>query len=189
MDSLNVVFRHIDPSPAVEARIRTHVERLEQIHGRITTGQVVVEAPHRHNRQGRLFTVRLRLSIPGHQVVVAHEGRLNHAHEDLYVALRDTFDAAARQLETHGERMRGEVKTHTAPQRGGRVARLFEDHGFVVDEDGQEIYFHAHSVTGDRFSALAAGDEVRLVVAEGESANGPQASTVVPRRHRAPRAG
>jgi cold shock CspA family protein len=44
-------------------------------------------------------------------------------------------------------------------------------------------------VTGDRFSALAAGDEVRLVVAEGESANGPQASTVVPRRHRAPRAG
>ena len=74
MDALNVVFRHMDPSPAVEARIRTHVERLEQIHGRITTGQVVVEAPHRHNRQGRLFTVRLRLSTPGRQVVVADDG-------------------------------------------------------------------------------------------------------------------
>ena len=185
MDALNVVFRHMDPSPAVEARIRTHVERLEHIHGRITTGHVVIEAPHRRNRQGRLFSVRLRLSTPGREVVVSHEGRLNHAHEDLHVALRDAFDAASRQLDGHAEKLRGEVKAAAAPLLTGKVSRLFPDHGFVVTDDGLEVYFHANSVVGNRFARLAEGDAVRMAVAEGESANGPQATTVLPRRRRA----
>jgi ribosome-associated translation inhibitor RaiA/cold shock CspA family protein len=184
MDALHVVFRHMDPSPAVEARIRTHVERLEHLYGRITTGQVVVEAPHRRNRQGRLFAVRLRLSTPGRHVVVTHEGRLNHAHEDIYVALRDAFDAAARQLDAHAERLRGEIKTHAAPLLTGKVSRLFPDHGFVTTAEGLEIYFHANSVSGKRFARMVEGDEVRLAIAEGESPDGPQATTVLPRRRR-----
>jgi cold shock CspA family protein/ribosome-associated translation inhibitor RaiA len=174
----------MDPSPAVEARIRTHVERLEHLYGRITTGQVVVEAPHRRNRQGRLFAVRLRLSTPGRHVVVTHEGRLNHAHEDIYVALRDAFDAAARQLDAHAERLRGEIKTHAAPLLTGKVSRLFPDHGFVTTAEGLEIYFHANSVSGKRFARMVEGDEVRLAIAEGESPDGPQATTVLPRRRR-----
>ena len=185
MDALHVVFRHMDPSPAVEARIRTHVERLEHLYGRITTGQVVVEAPHRRNRQGRLFAVRLRLSTPGRHVVVTHEGRLNHAHEDIYVALRDAFDAAARQLDAHAERLRGEIKTHAAPLLTGKVSRLFPDHGFVTTAEGLEIYFHANSVVGGRFGRLQVGDELRLSVTEGGNDQGPRATTVVAKRRRA----
>lgn len=185
MDALHVVFRHMDPSPAVEARIREHVDRLERIYGRITSAQVAVEAPHRHNRQGRLFSVRLNLSTPGRPVVVTHEGRLNHAHEDLYVALRDAFDAAARQLDTHAEKLRGEVKSAAAPQLAGKVARLFEDHGFAVGDDGLEVYFHANSVIGGRFGRLQVGDEVRLSVAESGNDQGPRATTVVAKRRRA----
>jgi ribosome-associated translation inhibitor RaiA len=43
----------------------------------------------------------------------------NHTqHEDVYVAIRDAFDAMSRQLEDFARKQRGEVKTHTAP--GGR---------------------------------------------------------------------
>ncbi|MGZ5863734.1 MAG: HPF/RaiA family ribosome-associated protein [Methyloceanibacter sp.] len=40
-------------------------------------------------------------------------GPINHAHEDVYVAIRDAFDAAVRQVEDHVRRMRGDTKTHT----------------------------------------------------------------------------
>ena len=33
-------------------------------------------------------------------------------HEDIYVALRDAFDAAKRQVEEFGRRQRGDVKRH-----------------------------------------------------------------------------
>lgn len=185
MDSLGIVFRNMDASDAVEARIREHVARLERRYGRIASGKVVVEAPHRRGRQGRLYGVKLRLATPRREVVVSHEGPLNHAHEDVYVAIRDAFDAAERRLDAHAEQLRGEVKAHEAPQLEGRVARLFPDHGFIAAQDGTEVYFHANAVVGDRFSRLVEGDRVRLVVAEGEGAQGPQASTVLPRRRRA----
>lgn len=184
MDALHIVYRHMEASPALEARIRAHVERLEQMHGRLVSGQVLVEAPHRHNRQGKLFGVKLQLALPRRRIVVSHEGRRNHAHEDVYVALRDAFAAAERQLATHEEKLRGDVKAHAPPQREGLVARLFPDHGFIATDGGEEIYFHANSVIGRGFATLAPGDRVRLVVAEGESLQGPQASTVVPRPRR-----
>jgi cold shock CspA family protein len=62
----------------------------------------------------------------------------------------------------------------------GKVVRLFpyEGYGFVAASDGREIYFHKNSVVRQGFDKLAEGSEVRLVVAEKESAEGPQASTV-----------
>jgi len=51
--------------------------------------------------------------MPGTDVHVNQEGPQNHAHEDVYVAIRDAFDAAVRQLEDHARRLRGEVKSHT----------------------------------------------------------------------------
>jgi ribosomal subunit interface protein len=185
MDALGIVFRNMDASEALEARIREHVARLERLHGRIASGKVVVEAPHRRGRQGRLYRVKLRLATPRREVVVSHEGPMNHAHEDVYVAVRDAFDAAERRLQSHAEQLRGDVKTHEAPRLEGRVARLFPDHGFIAAQDGTEVYFHANAVAGNRFARLAEGDRVRLVVAEGEGARGPQASTVLPRRRRA----
>lgn len=173
-----IVFQGMDPSPAVEARIRERVDRLERYFDRIISCRVAVEAPHRKGRKGKLYSVRVVIGVPGRDIEVDRTGRNNHAHEDVYVALRDTFDAADRQLEEHARRARGDIKTHEAPLLG-RVARLFPDHGFVVDDEGREIYFHRNAVVGD-FEKLEAGDEVRLVIVHGESAEGPQATTVDP---------
>ncbi len=97
------------------------------------------------------------------------------------MAIRDAFNAAGRQIEDYVRRARGDVKSHEAAPHG-RVKLLFsgESYGLIEASDGQDIYFHANSVTDGDFNRLNVGDEVRFVAQEGESEKGPQASTVTP---------
>jgi cold shock CspA family protein/ribosome-associated translation inhibitor RaiA len=176
---LQITFHGMEPSPAIEARIREKAAKLEHFHDRIVGCKVVVEAPHRHHHKGKLYNVRIDISVPGKDVFVGHSGPLNHAHEDVNVAIRDAFNAAGRQLEDHVRRTRGDVKAHVAPVQG-KVLRLGEDYGFVQTQDGQEVYFHKNSVVDDTFDRLKIGSEVRLVIAESEGVEGAQASTVTP---------
>ena len=85
-------------SEAVEAFIRAKIARLEKIAPDVVRCAVVVEAPHRQHRQGNLFHVRVRLTLPGNEIVVARDPELHHAHEDVFVAVRDSFLAVRREL-------------------------------------------------------------------------------------------
>jgi ribosome-associated translation inhibitor RaiA len=107
---LQITFRHMDPSPALEARIRRKAEELDQVFDRIVSCRVVVECRHRHHKQGNLFEIHIDLAVPGSQVIAGRTHRINHAHEDAHVALRDAFDAARRQLEEHIRAIRDEAK-------------------------------------------------------------------------------
>jgi len=178
---VQVTFRNMKPSDAVEANVREKAGKLERHFERVVSCRVVVEAPHRRQTKGKLYNVRIDIGVPGKEIVVNHAGPRNHAHEDVYVAIRDAFNAAARQLEDHARKIRGEVKSHAVPPHG-RVARLFssQGYGFIEMSDGREVYFHENSVTDGSFAQLEIGHEVRVVVAYGESAEGPQASTVTP---------
>ena len=77
---LQVTFRHMDPSPALEARIRQRAEDFERFYDRITSCRVVVEQVNRRHQQGNLFEVKIDLTIPGNELVVGREHRANHAH-------------------------------------------------------------------------------------------------------------
>ena len=177
---LQITFRHMDTSPAVEARIRQRAQELEHFYNRIISCHVTVESRHRQ-RQGNLFEVRIDLVVPGREIVVGGDRGLNHAHEDAHVAVRDAFDALRRRLEDHSRQGRGDVKVHAVPDHG-KVARILPDRdgGFIVTASGEEIYFHRNAVTDGSFDALEIGAEVRFVAREFESAGGPQASTVTP---------
>jgi ribosomal subunit interface protein len=104
---LQITIRDMEHSPALEERIRDKVKKLEQVYPRIMGCRVVLEAPHRHKQQGKHFIVRLDVTVPGKEIVVNHDH-----HEDAYVALRDAFNAARRQLEEYGRIQRGDVKNH-----------------------------------------------------------------------------
>jgi ribosome-associated translation inhibitor RaiA/cold shock CspA family protein len=175
---LRITFRDMPSSEAVDARIRDRVAALEQFHPKITGCHVVVEAHHRHHRQGQLYHVTVHLIVPEGEIVVKRDPAEHHAHEDVYVAVRDAFDAVQRRLEDHVRRLRGIVKHHE-PASYGTVAQLFPDHGFIRSAvDGQEIYFHRNSVLDGKFDQLQSGMEVRFALHEGEGEQGPQASTV-----------
>jgi ribosomal subunit interface protein len=178
---LQITFRHMDSSDAVAARIRERAAELERFFDRITACRVVVECRHPRHQQGNLFRVRVDLKVPGREIVVGRDPAAHHAHEDVYVAIRDSFDAARRLLEDHVREARGDVKLHAVPDHG-RIARILPEQncGFIVSADGNEIYFHRNSVTNGGFEKLAVGDEIRFVAQHSESAAGSQASTVVP---------
>lgn len=178
---LQIVFHGIEHSDAIEARIRKKVSELERFYDHITSCRVTVEAPHKHQHKGNLYSVRVDIHVPDKEIVITREPQAHQAHEDVYVAMRDAFDAAVRQLEDYARKRRGSTKRHEVPDHG-RVSQLFPDegYGFVEMPDGLDVYFHENSVVDQGFSALDIGDEVRLVVAEGEGEKGPQASTVIP---------
>jgi len=123
---LEIKFRRMEPSEAVEANIREKVAKLERHYDRIVSCRVVVEAPHRRQSKGKLFAVTVNVAVPGKELVVNHTGSKDRAHEDAYVAIRDAFAAAGRQLEDHARKVRGEVKTH-APPEVGIAATVGED--------------------------------------------------------------
>jgi len=156
---LQITFRNFPRSDAVEARIRGKAAKLEGFHPRIMSCHVAVEELDRHRHQGKQFTVRLNIRVPGHEVVIDRDH-----DEDIYVALRDAFNAAGRKLEELTRTQRGEVKAHAVPQRG-KVARLFpgEGYGFIETADGRELYFSRDNVADPSFDRLETGAVVQFV--------------------------
>ena len=96
---LQITFRNMEPSEAVEARIREKAEKLDRFCDQIMSCRVVFEAHHQHQHQGNLFHVRIDITVPDKEIVISREPGRHQAHEDAYVAIRDAFDAARRQLE------------------------------------------------------------------------------------------
>ncbi|MDO9191093.1 MAG: HPF/RaiA family ribosome-associated protein, partial [Sulfurimicrobium sp.] len=114
---LQILFRNMPQSDAVETHIREKVEKLESFYSNIIGTKASVEIAGKHKHQGNLFNVRLDITVPGSELVVNRD-----MHEDVYVALRDAFDAAKRQLEDYARRQRGDVKAHEG-ELHGHVAR------------------------------------------------------------------
>ncbi len=169
---LQITFRNIPKSNAIEANINEKATKLDRFYERIMSCRVAVEESQRRHHQGKLYSVRVDITVPGKELAVSRQ-----ENEDVYVAIRDTFDAAVRILEEHSNRSQREVKSHeTMPT--GRIVRLFpgEAYGFIKTQDNREIYFHRNSVLNEEFSKLKFGSEVTFIEEQGKE--GPQAARV-----------
>lgn len=104
--TLRIKFRNVEASPALEEDVRNRAADLERFSDDIGSCDVIVEAPHRHQHHGVIYHVRIRLVVSGEELVVSRDPPEAHAHEDLYVAIRDAFAASRRQLEDHVRKRR-----------------------------------------------------------------------------------
>jgi len=174
---LELTFRHMDPSPALETAVRERVEKLEKFCDQIIGCSVVIESPHKHHHKGNLHHLRIKLTVPGDEIVVQRSPDDNQSHQDPYVVVRDAFDSVRRQLEDYTRKRRGKVKLHEEPAHG-RVTVLepAEDYGRLETLDGRDIYFHRNSLVNADFDDLNIGTELRFVEEAGEK--GTQASSV-----------
>jgi ribosomal subunit interface protein len=174
---VQVSFRDMPVSDAIEAACWQEAEKLERYFDRIISCRIVVSQPHRQHRKGNLFTIGIDLTVPGGEIVVNREPPQHHAREDIQVALREAFDTARRQLEDFVRKHDGRVKTPDAPDTGHVIKLLpSEGYGFIRAIDGHELYFHEHSVLHRKFNHLGIGSEVQFTEEMGE--RGPQAKTV-----------
>ena len=174
---LQITVRNVPRSPALEARIRDKAAKLEEFDPRISSCHVTVEESSKHHHQGRQFSVRVDLRVPGREIVASRD------HDaDIFVALRDAFDAAKRQLEDVVREKRGDVKAHEVV-RHGHIARLDvrEGWGFIQADDGGELYFSRENVAHPAFEHLEPGMPVQFI--EELAAEGPQAKRVSVGKH------
>ncbi|HIP53834.1 MAG TPA: HPF/RaiA family ribosome-associated protein [Chromatiales bacterium] len=174
---LQITFRHMPPSEALEADIRKYATKLDKFYDQIMSCRVVMSPLNKRHHQGALYQVKIDLTVPGKELVVSRDSGLNHAHEDAYVAVRDAFDAMRRELEDYARRRRGQIKHHEGPPQG-RISQLVpeRDFGMIETADGREIYFHRNSVINADFDKLQVGMIVTFAEEQGDK--GPQASTV-----------
>lgn len=131
---IQITVRDMPHSPALDEHIRTKAAKLEQYFSPITSCRVVTEAPHKHQHQGRQYVVRLDITVPGREIAVTHEH-----DEDVYVALRDAFEAARRQLEDYARIRRGETRTRQVGARRRRSLPAAEPAGEGEDMGDAEL--------------------------------------------------
>ena len=169
---LQITTRKLSLSKYASDIIKQKVSKLETFYDKIIGCRVMVEAPHKHKNQGSLYNVSIIISVPGSELIVKRE-----PDQDIYIAIRDAFDAARRQIQNFARKRRGEIKTHsTVP-----IATITEiyphmGYGFMVTNDGRQIYFHSNSLVNHDIEQVKIGASVRF--AEKQGMDGPQASTV-----------
>ena len=176
---VQITFRGIDRSATIEKCIRDRAARLDRFYDRIISCRVTIDSPHRHRHKGKLYSIRLDLTIPGHEIAVTRESQLDHSHEDIYVAIRDSFNEAKRRIQDYARRRQGKVKSHVPPAHG-RIISLDPEHdrGVIESSDGTLFNFHRNSVPGNAFNKLKKGDEARFVTGAQTPGEEPWATTV-----------
>jgi cold shock CspA family protein/ribosome-associated translation inhibitor RaiA len=188
-----ITFRHMEPSPALEAEVRKEAFALERFCNQIKSCRVVITAPQ-HREYGGLIKVRIDVGFHSEDLVVEHNPSLhtdartreairqtgqsepNREHRDPAGAIRDAFQEMRRRLHACMEKLRGQAKQHEGIS-SGTVTKLSpaDDFGFL-DSEGHGVYFHRNSVLDGHFDRLRLGSRVRFVEEIGEK--GPQASSV-----------
>lgn len=146
---VQITIRDIPNSPALENHIRQKAEKLNRFYDHICSCRVVVELPKKHLNQGKLYNVRVDLAVPGKELVVTRK-----CNADVYVAIRDAFDAVARQLENHSRKRHGNIKTHPKTVRGF-VTRVMpdQDYGFIEGMDGTDYYVSTTNANLKQFAS------------------------------------
>ena len=174
---LQVTFRNLEKSAAIEDLIERCAARLDNACPQLISCRVAVERPQKYQNRGNPYRVRIDLRAPhGHELVIRRESSEGDMHDDLHKVLTEAFDAASLDLEEMARRTQRAVKTHV--DNVGFVTTVYpeKDYGFITAADGHEVYFHRNSVLRRGFAAIETGTAVRFVEQEGEK--GPQASTV-----------
>jgi ribosomal subunit interface protein len=174
-----IMFHNVDDSPSLEARIIEKIAKLDKRFRGLMGCHVVVESAHHHKQKGRLYSVRIDVTLPGGELVVSHHSGKNPImHDKVFAAMNNAFLGIERRLSRFFEK-RSEGARESQWQ-DGVVSNVIakERFGFLATIDGTQVYFHENAVAGMRFNDLDIGSKVRFLVAEGEGIKGPQASVV-----------
>lgn len=175
---LEVTYRDVEKTEALETLVREKVAKLEQVCDRLNSCRVAIEKIHDRPSSGSPYRVRIDMTVPGQELVAESNPGEGVQYIEVQPVIRDAFDAARRQLKEISERQRNRVKTHEAQDMTAIVAKIFRDegYGFIKTFDDREVYFHRNSVLHDDFDRLEVGTGVHFFLEDGEE--GPQASTV-----------
>jgi cold shock CspA family protein/ribosome-associated translation inhibitor RaiA len=152
----------------IESRVADLYPGQDMTHVRVTLTK------HDHRKAEDSYDVLIVVQIPGHTITARKQ------QDSFEEAIRDTFAALKVELgKIREKRASHDIRVNVPPKKGV-VSNVLRDegYGFIILEDGNEVYFHRNAVHGFEFEELEEGVEVTLNVAPGEK--GLQATTVNP---------
>jgi hypothetical protein len=92
--------------------ITTHVDTLEQLHGRLTACHVVIKVPDKRHRTSNLYSAHIHMTLPGGiDINVDHTPQADNRFASPQFAVNDAFRRAKRLIKERVDKQRGEVKT------------------------------------------------------------------------------
>jgi ribosome-associated translation inhibitor RaiA len=119
-----ISYHGLEPSETLTELIRARADQLTQLHERIVSLRVTVEAPHHHRRHGSPYRVRLTLELPGADLIVVGGRPAHGGDEDAHQAVRDAFDALRRRLTSTRVRRSGRQRGHGLRGRAPELAEI-----------------------------------------------------------------
>lgn len=109
---VQITFRDTPESDSIKSLIEEECQKLDHFFPRILSCHVSLEVPHRHKTKGKLYEVRVDLTIPGHELVANRVPAERVDHEDAYAAVRHAFKQVRRQLQECVRIRRAGGQTH-----------------------------------------------------------------------------
>lgn len=169
---LQIEGRHTGVTPEWRADIEARVADLhptqDMTHARVTLTK------HDHRKAEDSYDVLIVVKIPGHTITARKQ---QNSFEE---AIRDTFAAVKVELDKIREKRASHEIRVSVPPNKGIISKVLHDegYGFILLEDGTQVYFHRNAVHDLEFEKMEDGLEVSLNVEPGEK--GLQATTVNP---------
>lgn len=94
-----ITFQHVNAHPALEARVFDFVASLSDFCDSIATCHVDVEAPSRRPPNGGRWSVRIMLSVFGHQIIALSHRPADDDADGPAAALSEAFEQARVKLD------------------------------------------------------------------------------------------
>jgi cold shock CspA family protein len=172
---MEIHWSHPEGLGAEERRlIEDRIRNLATGHDDLIDVRIVARETGHHRRGNQ--EVRVTCMARGKEIVIAR------TREEAGLALNEALDVLERQVRRLRDRRRTRRTERPAqPPHLGVVDRVFpeEGYGFVLTDEGEEVYFHQNAVRGGlEFGGLEEGQRVGLNIEAGDE--GPQATTIVP---------
>jgi cold shock CspA family protein/ribosome-associated translation inhibitor RaiA len=174
-----IAFRNVEPTDNLKALIQEGIDSLERVHPRLVSCRVMVEEVNRGFPH-----VRLDLSVPGNEIVInSTDAPADPTNRDVAAAIRSAFDVARRQLRERRVRQSTVEWRRRDRAPSGRILRLVMEspsdrYGFLLSDDGREVYFHESALKGLLYDELEEGTEVHFTETSGK--DGANAASVSP---------
>lgn len=118
--AIQISFRGINKSAAVESAIRQHAAGLERFAHRIKRLQVAVGMPQHNRHHGNHYAVRIEITTLSGETFVTDDAPHDDSHKDFQTVLRAAFEAARLHLEDDSEQKEW---THDAGKEANQIGK------------------------------------------------------------------
>lgn len=171
---LEIESRNVAMTPRWKTEIEARMDDLQRGHEDLIHGRVTLTKNRHHKKLDNVAEALVVVTLPGRHTLTSRK-----EDKTFEEAIRAAFNAVGIELRKYREkRAKTEVRLPPVPPYRGVVSKLFpkERYGFILQEGGGEVYFHANALQGLSFEGLDDGTEVVFGLEDGNK--GPQATVV-----------